>query len=99
MRFEDEDPEERLDRHDAHISAVLSRIIVSHFILICNVVLSNDSIMQCLLFVCLQERDTSSVPVSLPCITGVAFPKVLHRSVMESEVRKYYTCSKSLPAC
>uniref|UniRef100_A0A673I673 RNA polymerase II-associated protein 1-like n=1 Tax=Sinocyclocheilus rhinocerous TaxID=307959 RepID=A0A673I673_9TELE len=58
VRFEDEDPGERLDRHDTHISAVLSRII---------------------------ERDTSSVPVSLPCITGTAFPKVLHRSVMESE--------------
>nr|XP_055027722.1 RNA polymerase II-associated protein 1 isoform X1 [Misgurnus anguillicaudatus] len=27
VRFEDEDPEERLDRHDTHISAVLSRII------------------------------------------------------------------------
>ncbi|KAL0170241.1 hypothetical protein M9458_034837, partial [Cirrhinus mrigala] len=58
VRFEDEDPEEQLDRHDTHISAVLSRII---------------------------ERDTSAVPVSLPCITGTAFPKVLHRSVMESE--------------
>uniref|UniRef100_A0A8C1WNK5 RNA polymerase II associated protein 1 n=1 Tax=Cyprinus carpio TaxID=7962 RepID=A0A8C1WNK5_CYPCA len=58
VRFEDEDPDERLDRHDTHISAVLSRII---------------------------ERDTSAVPVSLPCITGTAFPKVLHRSVMDSE--------------
>uniref|UniRef100_A0A8C2DCJ5 RNA polymerase II-associated protein 1-like n=1 Tax=Cyprinus carpio TaxID=7962 RepID=A0A8C2DCJ5_CYPCA len=57
VRFEDEDPEERLDRHDTHISAVLSRII---------------------------ERDTSAVPVSLPCITGTAFPKVLHRSVMDT---------------
>ncbi|KTF74588.1 hypothetical protein cypCar_00029926 [Cyprinus carpio] len=27
VRFEDEDPGERLDRHDTHISAVLSRII------------------------------------------------------------------------
>uniref|UniRef100_A0A8C8CET4 RNA polymerase II associated protein 1 n=1 Tax=Oncorhynchus tshawytscha TaxID=74940 RepID=A0A8C8CET4_ONCTS len=27
VRFEDEDPEERLDRHDTHISAVLSKII------------------------------------------------------------------------
>ncbi|XP_073683087.1 RNA polymerase II-associated protein 1 [Garra rufa] len=61
VRFEDEDPEEQLDRHDTHISAVLSRII---------------------------ERDTSAVPVSLPCITGTAFPKVLHRSVMESEVQE-----------
>uniref|UniRef100_A0A9J8CJT7 RNA polymerase II associated protein 1 n=1 Tax=Cyprinus carpio carpio TaxID=630221 RepID=A0A9J8CJT7_CYPCA len=57
VRFEDEDPDERLDRHDTHISAVLSRII---------------------------ERDTSAVPVSLPCITGTAFPKVLHRSVMDT---------------
>ncbi|XP_026085453.1 RNA polymerase II-associated protein 1-like [Carassius auratus] len=58
VHFEDEDPEERLDRHDTHISAVLSRII---------------------------ERDTSAAPVSLPSITGTAFPKVLHRSVMENE--------------
>uniref|UniRef100_A0A6Q2Z8J0 RNA polymerase II associated protein 1 n=1 Tax=Esox lucius TaxID=8010 RepID=A0A6Q2Z8J0_ESOLU len=28
VRFEDEDPEELLDRHDTHISAVLSKIIV-----------------------------------------------------------------------
>uniref|UniRef100_A0A672RD76 RNA polymerase II associated protein 1 n=1 Tax=Sinocyclocheilus grahami TaxID=75366 RepID=A0A672RD76_SINGR len=61
VHFEDEDPEERLDRHDTHISAVLSRII---------------------------ERDTSAVPVSLPCITGTAFPKVLHRSGIESEVQE-----------
>ncbi|XP_056122321.1 RNA polymerase II-associated protein 1 [Rhinichthys klamathensis goyatoka] len=58
VRFEDEGPEERLDRHDTHISAVLARII---------------------------ERDTSAVPVLLPCITGTAFPKVLRRSVVESE--------------
>uniref|UniRef100_A0A8C1DFN6 RNA polymerase II associated protein 1 n=1 Tax=Cyprinus carpio carpio TaxID=630221 RepID=A0A8C1DFN6_CYPCA len=60
VRFEDEDPDERLDRHDTHISAVLSRII---------------------------ERDTSAVPVSLPCITGTAFPKVLHRSGQERALR------------
>ncbi|XP_030575398.1 RNA polymerase II-associated protein 1 [Archocentrus centrarchus] len=53
VTFEDEDAEERLDRHDTHISAVLSRIV---------------------------ERDTSSTPVSLPAFTGMAFPKVLHRS-------------------
>ncbi|XP_052009874.1 RNA polymerase II-associated protein 1 [Xyrauchen texanus] len=58
VHFEDEDPEEQLDRHDTHISAVLSRII---------------------------ERDTSAVPLSLPCITGTPFPKVLHRSVVDSE--------------
>lgn len=29
VTFEDEDAEERLDRHDTHISAVLSRIVVS----------------------------------------------------------------------
>ena len=29
MHFEDEDAEETLDRHDSHISAVLSRIVVS----------------------------------------------------------------------
>ncbi|KAA0711260.1 RNA polymerase II-associated protein 1 [Triplophysa tibetana] len=58
VRFEDEDPDERLDRHDTHISAVLSKII---------------------------ERDTSTVPVYLPTFTGTAFPKVLHRSVVDSD--------------
>lgn len=53
VTFEQDDAEERLDRHDTHISAVLSKII---------------------------EKDTSSVPVSLPDFTGLAFPKVLHRS-------------------
>ncbi|KAG5265553.1 hypothetical protein AALO_G00243750 [Alosa alosa] len=53
VRFEDEDAEERLDKHDTHISAVLSRIV---------------------------ERDTSTVPVCLPAVTGTAFPKVMHRS-------------------
>uniref|UniRef100_A0A3B4AK67 Uncharacterized protein n=1 Tax=Periophthalmus magnuspinnatus TaxID=409849 RepID=A0A3B4AK67_9GOBI len=53
VTFEHEDAEEQLDRHDTHISAVLSRII---------------------------EKDTSSVPVSLPKFTGMAFPKVHHRS-------------------
>uniref|UniRef100_A0AAV2JEN9 Tyrosine-protein kinase receptor n=1 Tax=Knipowitschia caucasica TaxID=637954 RepID=A0AAV2JEN9_KNICA len=53
VTFEPEDAEERLDREDTHISAVLSRII---------------------------EKDTSSVPVLLPEFTGLAFPKVLHRS-------------------
>nr|XP_042131917.1 RNA polymerase II-associated protein 1 isoform X1 [Peromyscus maniculatus bairdii]XP_042131918.1 RNA polymerase II-associated protein 1 isoform X1 [Peromyscus maniculatus bairdii] len=50
---EDEDPEERLSRHDQHITAVLSKII---------------------------ERDTSSVAVTLPVPSGVAFPPVFHRS-------------------
>nr|XP_020446761.1 RNA polymerase II-associated protein 1 [Monopterus albus]XP_020446762.1 RNA polymerase II-associated protein 1 [Monopterus albus]XP_020446763.1 RNA polymerase II-associated protein 1 [Monopterus albus] len=59
VTFEDEDAEERLDRHDTHISAVLSRIV---------------------------ERDTSSTPVSLPAFTGMAFPKVLHRSETSSQV-------------
>ncbi|XP_076021736.1 RNA polymerase II-associated protein 1 isoform X2 [Genypterus blacodes] len=59
VTFEDEDAEERLDTHDTHISAVLSKII---------------------------ERDTSSTPVSLPAFTGVAFPKVLHRSQTDSKV-------------
>lgn len=49
----DEDPEERLSRHDQHITAVLSKII---------------------------ERDTSSVTVTLPVPSGVAFPPVFHRS-------------------
>ncbi|KAL6042973.1 hypothetical protein STEG23_014834, partial [Scotinomys teguina] len=49
----DEDPEERLSRHDQHITAVLSKII---------------------------ERDTSSVAVTLPLPSGVAFPPVFHRS-------------------
>ncbi|XP_041827355.1 RNA polymerase II-associated protein 1 [Melanotaenia boesemani] len=59
VTFEDEDAEERLDRHDTHISAVLSRIV---------------------------ERDTSCAPVSLPAFTGMAFPKVLHRSETSSQV-------------
>lgn len=29
VTFEDEDAEDRLDKHDSHISAVLSRIVVS----------------------------------------------------------------------
>lgn len=29
VTFEDEDAAERLDRHDTHVSAVLSRIVVS----------------------------------------------------------------------
>ncbi|XP_051000387.1 RNA polymerase II-associated protein 1 [Acomys russatus] len=49
----DEDPEERLSRHDQHITTVLSKII---------------------------ERDTSSVTVTLPVPSGVAFPPVFHRS-------------------
>ncbi|XP_028994443.1 RNA polymerase II-associated protein 1 [Betta splendens] len=59
VTFEDEDAEERLDRHDTHISAVLSRIV---------------------------ERDTSSAPVSLPAVTGMAFPKVFHRSETSNQV-------------
>lgn len=59
VTFENEDAAERLDRHDTHISAVLSRIV---------------------------ERDTISVPVSLPEFTGLAFPKVLHRSEAHSEM-------------
>ncbi|XP_021496256.1 RNA polymerase II-associated protein 1 isoform X1 [Meriones unguiculatus] len=49
----DEDPEESLNRHDQHITAVLSKII---------------------------ERDTSSVTMTLPVPSGVAFPPVFHRS-------------------
>ncbi|XP_033498027.2 RNA polymerase II-associated protein 1 [Epinephelus lanceolatus] len=59
VTFEDEDAGETLDRHDTHISAVLSRIV---------------------------ERDTSSTPVSLPAFTGMAFPKVLHRSETSNQV-------------
>ncbi|XP_061650086.1 RNA polymerase II-associated protein 1 isoform X1 [Phyllopteryx taeniolatus] len=53
VTFEDEDAGDRLDRHDTHISAVLSKIV---------------------------ERDTSSIPISLPEFTCMAFPKALHRS-------------------
>ncbi|XP_064193021.1 RNA polymerase II-associated protein 1 isoform X2 [Anguilla rostrata] len=60
VHFEDEGPEERLDRHDTHVTAVLSRII---------------------------ERDSSSVPVSLPAFTTDAFPKVFHRSEVEDEAQ------------
>ncbi|XP_069574258.1 RNA polymerase II-associated protein 1 [Brachyistius frenatus] len=59
VTFEDDDPEAKLDRHDTHISAVLSRIV---------------------------ERDISSSPISLPVFTGLAFPKVLHRSETSSQV-------------
>ncbi|XP_068615577.1 RNA polymerase II-associated protein 1-like [Brachionichthys hirsutus] len=59
VTFKDEDAEERLDRHDAHVSAVLSRIV---------------------------ERDISSAPISLPALTGVAFPRVLHRSENSCQV-------------
>ncbi|XP_036981275.1 RNA polymerase II-associated protein 1 [Acanthopagrus latus] len=59
VTFEDEDAGVRLDTHDTHISAVLSRIV---------------------------ERDTSSTPISLPALTGLAFPKVLHRSETSSQV-------------
>ncbi|KAL4656489.1 RNA polymerase II-associated protein 1 isoform X1 [Arapaima gigas] len=31
------------------------------------------------------ERDTSMVPISLPAITGAAFPKVFHRSEVEDQ--------------
>lgn len=59
VTFEDEDAGEKLDRHDTHISAVLSRIV---------------------------ERDTSSTPISLPAFTGLAFPKVMHRSETSCQV-------------
>ncbi|CAJ1073547.1 RNA polymerase II-associated protein 1 [Xyrichtys novacula] len=59
VTFEAEDAEERLDRHDTHISTVLSRIV---------------------------ERDTTSTPVSLPALTGMAFPKVMHRSEISSQM-------------
>ncbi|XP_043999307.1 RNA polymerase II-associated protein 1 [Gambusia affinis] len=59
VTFEDEDAGQRLDRHDTHISAVLSRIV---------------------------ERDTSCAPISLPAFTGLAFPKVLHRSEASTQV-------------
>ncbi|XP_041668560.1 RNA polymerase II-associated protein 1 [Cheilinus undulatus] len=59
VTFEKDDAEERLDRHDTHISAVLSRIV---------------------------ERDTTSTPISLPALTGMAFPRVMHRSETSSQV-------------
>ncbi|KAM9355384.1 RNA polymerase II-associated protein 1 isoform 2-T2 [Pholidichthys leucotaenia] len=59
VTFEDEDAEERLDRHDTHISAILSKIV---------------------------ERDTSSAPISLPAFTGLAFPKVMHRSETNNQM-------------
>ncbi|CAN9502106.1 unnamed protein product [Ophioblennius macclurei] len=52
VTFEDEDAAERLDRHDTHVTAVLSKIV---------------------------ERDTSSVPISLPALTGSAFPRAQRR--------------------
>ncbi|XP_019742793.1 RNA polymerase II-associated protein 1 isoform X2 [Hippocampus comes] len=59
VTFEDKDAGERLDMHDTHISAVLSKIV---------------------------ERDTSSIPISLPEFTGIAFPKALHRSANGTQV-------------
>ncbi|XP_007480203.3 RNA polymerase II-associated protein 1 [Monodelphis domestica] len=50
---EDQDPEERLDQHDRHITAVFTKII---------------------------EHDTSAMTVTLPLPSGVAFPRVFHRS-------------------
>ncbi|XP_074091242.1 RNA polymerase II-associated protein 1 isoform X2 [Macrotis lagotis] len=50
---EDQDPEERLDLHDQHITAVFTKII---------------------------ERDTSTMAVTLPLPSGVAFPHAFHRS-------------------
>ncbi|XP_067847336.1 RNA polymerase II-associated protein 1 isoform X2 [Heptranchias perlo] len=32
------------------------------------------------------ERDTTAIPISLPVSTGLAFPKVFHRSEVQSEV-------------
>ncbi|KAK5886336.1 hypothetical protein CesoFtcFv8_017379 [Champsocephalus esox] len=34
------------------------------------------------------ERDTSSTPISLPALTGMAFPKVMHRSENSSQVQQ-----------
>ncbi|XP_034078479.1 RNA polymerase II-associated protein 1 [Gymnodraco acuticeps] len=34
------------------------------------------------------ERDTSSTPISLPAFTGIAFPKVMHRSENSSQVQQ-----------
>ncbi|XP_074548093.1 RNA polymerase II-associated protein 1 isoform X2 [Halichoeres trimaculatus] len=73
VTFETDDAEERLDRHDPHISAVLSRIV---------------------------ERDTTSAPVSLPVLTGMAFPRVMHRSETSSQVPVSSAGSKkSIFAC
>lgn len=64
----DEDPEERLNRHDEHITAVLSKIV---------------------------ERDTSSVTVTLPVPSGVAFPPVFHRS-QERQVKPAASSKRSI---
>lgn len=64
----DEDPEERLNRHDQHITAVLSKIV---------------------------ERDTSSVTVTLPVPSGVAFPPVFHRS-QERQVKPAASGKRSI---
>ncbi|XP_028622818.1 RNA polymerase II-associated protein 1 isoform X2 [Grammomys surdaster] len=64
----DEDPEERLNRHDEHITAVLSKIV---------------------------ERDTSSVSVTLPVPSGVAFPPVFHRS-QERQVKPAASGKRSI---
>ncbi|KAM4662613.1 RNA polymerase II-associated protein 1 [Discoglossus pictus] len=58
VRFADEDPEDILETHDDHITAVFSRII---------------------------ERDTSSATITAPMPTGQAFPRVFHRSEIQSQ--------------
>lgn len=129
VTFEGEDAEERLDRHDTHISAVLSRIVVSasfyhqmesrlrskhlpqldlsmtslHFqilslvhvwrhhvylIVILRFICFFFIISLIDLFFCIKERDTSSAPISLPPLTGMAFPKVLHRSETGCQVKQ-----------
>ncbi|XP_043842659.1 RNA polymerase II-associated protein 1 isoform X2 [Dromiciops gliroides] len=50
---EEQDPEERLDQHDQHITAIFTKII---------------------------EHDTSAMTVTMPLPSGVAFPRVFHRS-------------------
>lgn len=102
VTFEDDDVEERLDRNDSHISAVLSRIVVSAkftaamftWLLLTFVHIFHYLINGCVTFL-IKERDTSCTPISLPALTGMPFPKVLHRSEPGCQVKSHLF--KSLP--
>lgn len=41
-----------------------------------------------------KERDTSCTPISLPALTGMPFPKVLHRSETDCQVIHSFQSSR-----
>lgn len=42
-----------------------------------------------------KERDTSCTPISLPALTGMPFPKVLHRSETDCQVIQSFQSSRN----